>query len=121
MTSAKRIIIATLMGAVSGIICCLFASSGGEMPFALLASIFTGRMLIGFVIGISAMKMHWAIHGPLMGLIVSIPGGFGSMLGGNPPMTGPTLLIATVVMGMIYGFLIELVTSVLFKARQKSV
>ncbi len=121
MTSLKRIIIATVMGAICGVICCLLASSSGELPWFMMASIFTSRLLIGFFIGISALGMHWAIHGPLMGLILSVPGGLAAMMGGNPNMTGTQLLIGTIVMGVIYGFLIELVTSVFFKARQKRV
>ncbi len=121
MISSKRVIIATLMGAVCGVICCLLASSGGELPLVMSASIFLSRTLIGFVIGISAMKMHWAIHGPLIGLILSIPGGLAATMTANPEMSSAAMFTGTVVMGVIYGFLIELVTSVLFKAKRKRV
>lgn len=54
-----------------------------------------------------------------MGLVFSLPAGFGAMLGPeNPEFSHTMLLVSTIVMGIIYGFLIELITSVVFKARQ---
>ena len=87
------------------------------MPMKLLANIFTGRVLIGFVIGISALKMNWAIHGALIGLIVSIPASFGAMMGATARYGKWELFVMTLVMGIIYGIVIELVTSVFFKAK----
>ena len=115
----KRVFIATMMGVVSGFICVGFASTGGSLSLPLFLNIFTGRVLIGFVIGISGLKIHWAINGPLMGLIVGIPAGFGGMLAEVEGFTPLSMFLATVVMGILYGFLIEFVTSVLFKAKQK--
>jgi K+-transporting ATPase c subunit len=37
----------------------------------------------------------------------------------NPEFSKTAMWIWTVVLGMIYGLLIELITSILFKARQK--
>jgi hypothetical protein len=118
----KRLIIATLLGLVFGGVCFGFASGGGnEIAPVLAANIILGRTLIGFAIGISRFSMkHWAIHGLVMGLLFSLPAGFGVMLGpGNPEFSPNMMFISTVVMGMIYGFLIELITSVVFKARIK--
>jgi K+-transporting ATPase c subunit len=54
-----------------------------------------------------------------MGAIFSLPAAFGAMLGPeNPEFSHTMLFVSTVVMGIIYGFLIELITSVLFKAKQ---
>lgn len=54
-----------------------------------------------------------------MGLVFSIPVAFGAMLGPkNPDFTHSMLYISTILMGIMYGFLIELITSVLFKAKQ---
>ncbi len=119
MTGFKRVFIATLMGVVSGLICAGFASTGGPLSFPLFMNILTGRVLIGFVIGISALRIHWAINGPLMGLIVGIPAAFGGMMADVEGFTPASMFIATLVMGVIYGFLIEFVTSVIFKAKQK--
>lgn len=116
----KRLVIALIMGVLAGIVCVLMSSQGNpsSMSLRLLLSIFTSRVLIGFVIGISAWKMHWALHGILMGLIVSAPGAFSAALGATPEFGKWQLFIWTLVMGIIYGFVIELVTSVFFKAKQ---
>jgi len=82
-----------------------------------LASIFTGRVLIGFVIGISGLKMIWGLHGILIGLIVSIPTSIGAMIGSNAQFGKWELFFMTLIMGAIYGFMIELVTSGIFKAK----
>ena len=37
----------------------------------------------------------------------------------NPDFPPLMMLISTIVMGMIYGFLIELITTVLFKAKME--
>ncbi len=117
----KRLIIATILGIVFGIICYLFAKSGaGYVSKVVALSIISGRTLIGIAIGISNFNAkHWSLHGLLMGLIFSIPSGFGAILGsGTPDFTPKMMLIMTIVMGMVYGFLIELITSVVFKAKQ---
>lgn len=116
----KRLIIATLSGLLFGFVCFGFACSGGnEISQWLGISIIAGRTLMGFGIGISRFSMkHWAIHGIVMGFLFSIPAAFGAMLGPeNPEMSPGMIAISTVVMGIIYGFLIELITSVLFKAK----
>ena len=116
----KRLLIATLLGLIFGFVCFGMASSGeNEMGFILAASIILGRTLIGFGIGISRFPMkHWSIHGLVMGFIFSIPAGLGAMLGAEGTGFSPNMmLISTIVMGMIYGFLIELITTVLFKAK----
>ena len=59
------------------------------------------------------------LHGIIWGLIFSLPAAFGAMLGPENPEFSQTLMFAsTLIMGIIYGFLIELITSVLFKAKQ---
>lgn len=117
--SYKRLYIATLMGILFGLVCVTMASSNGPLPLKVCASIFSGRVLIGIVIGLSAWKMPWALHGALMGLIVGFPGAIGAMMTPNKQFDQWTLFAMTLVMGMIYGVLIELVTSGFFKARQK--
>jgi len=117
----KRLIIATILGVIFGFVCYGMASSGqGEISTILAINIILGRVLIGFGIGISRFSMkHWSLHGIIMGLIFSLPAGFGALLAPeNPEFSHTMMFIATIVMGMIYGFLIELITSVLFKAKQ---
>ncbi|MCD4745525.1 MAG: hypothetical protein K8R58_04440 [Bacteroidales bacterium] len=117
----KRFIISTLLGVVFGFVCYGFASSGqNEIPLVLAVNIILGRTLIGVAIGISRFSLkHWTLHGIIMGLVFSLPAAFGAMLGPeNPEFSHTMLFVSTIVMGMIYGFLIELITSVLFKAKQ---
>jgi len=117
----KRLIIATILGLVFGFVCFGFACSGpNEISTLLAINIILGRTLIGFAIGISRFPLgHWSIHGLVMGFIFSLPAGFGAMLAPeNPEFSQTMMLVSTVVMGVIYGFLIELITTVVFKARQ---
>jgi len=119
----KRLIITTILGAIFGLACFWMASSGqNETSPILAASIILSRTLIGFAIGISRFSFkHWSLHGIIMGLLFSLPAGFGAMLGPEVPGFGHTaLFISTVVIGMVYGFLIELITSVVFKAKMKA-
>lgn len=116
----KRLIIATLSGLLFGFVCYGFACSGaGEIETWLGITIISGRTLMGFGIGISRFPMkNWAINGLVMGFIFSIPAAFGVMMGSENPEFSPQMIaISTVVMGVIYGFLIELITSVFFKAK----
>jgi hypothetical protein len=117
----KRLIIASLLGLAFGFVCFGLASSGNEIASKVLAlNIITGRLMIGIAIGISRFSFkHWSLHGIIMGLIFSLPSGFGAMLAPeNPEFSHEMVFISTVVMGAIYGFLIELITTVLFKAKQ---
>jgi len=120
MLNKKRLIVATIMGIVSGLICYSFASSGSaDLPAAVAWQIILSRTLIGFAIGISIFKMgHWTVHGAVIGLLFSIPLAIsGFMAPDNPEYSKSSMFIATLVMGVIYGLLIEFVTSVLFKAK----
>lgn len=117
----KRLIISTLLGVVFGFVCYGFASSGqNEISTILALNIILGRTLIGVAIGISRFTIkHWSLHGIIMGLVFSLPAGFGALLGHeNPEFSHTMMLVSTIIMGMIYGFLIELITSIVFKARQ---
>lgn len=117
MLSSKRVIIATIGGLICGIICMLMASSNPDpttqITTGLKLSVLSGRTLLGFTIGISALRMPWWLHGILLGFITSIPMAF-------PVFDKMPIFIGTFVMGIIYGLLIELVTSVLFKAKSVS-
>ncbi len=117
----KRLIISTLLGLAFGFLCYGFASCGqNEISTILALNIILSRTLIGVAIGISRFTLkHWSFHGIIMGLVFSIPSGIGAMLSPeNPEFSHTMMLISTIVMGMIYGLLIEFITSVLFKARQ---
>jgi len=122
MFNTKRCIIATITGFATGFICLALASgSPGVLPAAVGYQIVFSRALAGFTIGISVFKMgHWLIHGAVIGAVFSLPLAFsGLMAPDNPEFDKTTMFVMTVVMGTIYGILIEFVTSVLFKAKMQ--
>ena len=113
MLSVKRVLIATASGFVFGLICMSLAASNPEAGMELTASIkmniVLSRAMMGFMIGISAIKLQWWWHGIVLGLISSIP----MAVSVFPQMD---IFTGTFVMGIIYGFLTELITTKLFKA-----
>lgn len=117
----KRLIISILLGVAFGFVCYGLASSGqNEISAVLALNIIFGRTLIGIGIGISRFTLkHWSLHGIVMGFVFSLPSALGALLAPeNPEFSYAMMLTSIIVGGMIYGFLIELITSVVFKARQ---
>ncbi len=111
----KRIAIATVLGVIAGLICA-FAGwrLGVKITTVSLIWILLNRTILGFTIGISGLRMHWALHGLLLGAIVgSLFSYYGFMAGSE------SLIVAgTFVGSMVFGFLIELFTTVVFKQPQ---
>lgn len=87
--------------------------SGGSADISNMALISSigNRILIGFVIGISAWRIHYLLHGALMGLIVTLSISIGILLDN---VAG---FLMFVVAGLIYGFLIELFATKIFRAK----
>jgi hypothetical protein len=122
MNKTKRVTIATLSGVLFGFVCYGIASMGSEeLAWPLVVQIIASRTLIGFAIGISCLTIaHWSLHGLLMGVIFSIPLAFsGLMAPEHPDYSATELFIWTIVLGMVYGLLIEVITSAIFKAKAK--
>ena len=120
--SGKRIVVATLCGVLFGFVCFGLASSGPEpLAWPVALQLIASRTLIGFAIGISCLRLgHWAIHGTVMGLVFSLPLAFSSMMAPETPEMSQTwMFLGILILGMIYGLLIELITSVVFKAKQR--
>jgi len=115
----RRTLLATAWGLVFGLLNCLVAFAAPKpFPRSAIATIILARGISGFFIGISALKMHWWSHGLLLGFIVSLPAATAARLmvslhfGLSPnALSGLVLLL-----GLAIGFLIELLTSVVFKA-----
>jgi len=109
-----RLLLTTILGFVFGVVCWLLASSGQpEMPAAMSWSIIFSRALLGFVIGISAWKINHMIHGIILGFIVSIPMALGGLA-----FQGFKVFLGTLIMGIIYGFLIELIAHLIVKEKE---
>ena len=115
MLTAKRVVIATLCGLVCGFFCLFLATSNPNpaAPPMLLATkwlIVLSRTMLGFTIAISSLRLSWWLHGLVLGFICSIPMAI-------PVLADSKIALGTMVMGLIYGVLIEWVTSKLFKAK----
>jgi hypothetical protein len=121
--SGTKVVVATILGFIAGIVCFLLSKSGGQpIPASLAWSIILGRTLIGFTIGISSWRINYLIHGILIGLIVSLPMALaaGSSV---PPETDPSkgafIFWGTLIMGGIYGFFIALITNLIVKEKKE--
>lgn len=96
-----------LLAIVGGIICAVICAIGKKYLnptitlSVLLSSAIGNRILMGFVIGISQIKINYLLHGALIGLVVTLSYSIG-MLTEN--IQG--FIIYTVV-GIIYGVFIE--------------
>ncbi len=114
MTSQKRIVIGTIAGIIAGFFCIAGGILVFGMTFTPLGVLFvlSNRALIGFVITISSLKLPWAIHGALIGLIVGFPFPVYDLIIGQ----GPVVSLAAFIMGPVFGVMIEYVTSIVFKA-----
>ncbi|MBM3320890.1 MAG: hypothetical protein FJY73_09470 [Candidatus Eisenbacteria bacterium] len=120
MPTGKRILVATLSGLMFGLVCMGFATSGpGDVPTPAIYQIITSRMLIGFAIGVSGLTcMRWWAHGLLMGFIFSVPLATGGLMAPeSPEFNKGWMFFGTLLFGVVYGLLIELITSIFFKSR----
>jgi len=113
---AKRFWLCLILGFIAGLICAWTGCS--QMPedvrTMVFLSVLLNRAFIGFVLGISAWRMGWAPHGIIIGLIGTLPMSFPLIF---TPQAGCGIFVMYTAAGAVWGFLIELVTSVLFKAR----
>ena len=114
MVDKRRLFIATAFGYVAGIICYLGGKYGlkDDISPAMLLYILVNRAWIGFAIGMSPFRMHWALHGLLMGLIAGLPFTVGCLLEESNVETA----VAALILGALYGLMIELFTSVVLRA-----
>lgn len=120
MKPIKRLIIATLGGLLFGLVCYSMASMGAEeLPYPVAAQIISSRLMMGFAIGLSRFNFgHWAIHGIVLGTLFSLPLAYsGLMAPENPEFSTIQMFVWTIVLGAIYGLLIELITSGIFRAK----
>jgi len=83
---------------------------GHTQPISINLVIILFNGLLGFTIGISSLRWYWTIHGLVLGGI------FGAILGLVAVGHGDKF-IRPLVFGFVYDLLIELITTVGFKAR----
>ena len=116
MIYEKRIVSTIVWGLIFGFISWGIARICGALPLSGAVSIILSRTILGFVIGISAWRIAWWWHGILLGLFFSLPSGFASLWLGYGWGKG---FVPALVTGIIFGFLIELLTTVVFKAEMR--
>jgi hypothetical protein len=120
MYNTKRVVVATLAGVLFGFVCLGLASTGpDQLPLPVALQITTSRILIGVAIGVSCLSLgHWSVHGLVFGLLFSLPLAFSVLMAPeNSQFSKTGMFFGTVLLGMIYGLLIEVITSLFFKAR----
>lgn len=116
MIYEKRVVSATVWGVIFGFILWALLTTSGKVTLSGAVSIILYQALMGFVIGISAWKISWWLHGLLIGLFFSLPLAFGSLWIGMGWGRGFAL---TLVIGIVFGFLIETLTTLVFKAEMR--
>lgn len=109
----KRLRACLLGGAISAVICFI----GGQVihgwpaiTWQLLAAAVANRLLLGFVIGISAWHINYLLHGAVLGLLVSLTASIGFL------SAGPVDFLLYTGAGVLYGLFIEFLATRSFKA-----
>lgn len=109
----KRFLFATFFGLCMGGLCAAmtFGLMGRTFAIITLLWILLNRTVMGYVIGISSLRLHWALHGVLQGVIVGSI--FSYFLFMDWGMGWKAWL--TPIGNALFGFLIELFTTVVCK------
>ena len=110
----KRLLICTIGGIIAGLICSaggLLSGNISEFSFFAIVPTFFNRLMLGFFIGISNLKLNFLFHGIVIGLLVSLITSI-PFLEGN--VKG---FMFFTIAGIIYGLLIELFATKVFKAK----
>lgn len=113
----KRLLVCLLGGVISAVICLIGRQIIYGFPEILwenIAATVANRLLLGFVIGISGWRINYLLHGAILGLVLSISVSIGFLPG---DILGFTLFTSA---GIIYGFMIEWITTNVFKAPMKA-
>ena len=109
---ASRLITTTILGAVFGVVCMLATRYTAEVAFwPLGVSFLLHHTVLGFTIGASSLKMHWAAHGAFWGALFGV---FLAIIGVDIYPDPWQLFVIPV----IWGFLIETLATKAFKQPQ---
>ena len=109
----KRIIVAIIFGLVAGALCASGAFMAGILTFSAvnLIWVFLNRAVMGFAIGVSGLKLHWAWNGIVMGMAIGSI--FSYSLFMNVGLS-PLPVVNFFVNGL-FGLMIEFFTTKVFK------
>lgn len=115
---AKRFWLAIFFGLIAGMICGWtgYSETPEEIRMMVYISVVLNRIFIGFIIGISAWRMSWFMHGVIMGLLGTLPLSVPLLFSAD---AGFNIFLIYTIAGAAWGFLIELLVSKALKAPQK--
>ena len=109
---SSRLVTTILLGVAFGIICMLLSKFSAEVDYWPMGiSFLLHHTVMGLVIGVSSLKMHWAAHGAFWGAVFGLFLAIG-IIGTTPE---PWAIFIFVV---IWGFLIETLATKVFKRPQ---
>lgn len=112
MNQTKRIILTTVLGLISGTIAIgLVSLSSGGLPPEINLRMLVSFGFMGFVIGISTLRWHWALNGLVIGALVGLIEG----LAGFAIIGLLEMLIIPLIFCILSGLLIEVITTAGFK------
>jgi|YNPNPStandDraft_1061719.scaffolds.fasta_scaffold127805_2 hypothetical protein len=113
MGSNKRLILCTLLGVVFGVVCWGMISTRNPLLSTSDAfAVILARGTMGLALGISRLRWRWWLHGSVLGGVFSLPLAVSFV---DAPEMGIGTAFGTLVMGLVYGLLIELVATFVFK------
>ena len=101
-----RIITATFFGLVAGAICATGAFYGHLLKFSVasLIWILLNRAVMGFVIGVSSLKLHWAWNGIVIGVVVGSIFSYFLFMTLGPGIVPPVNAIVNGIFGLMIEF-----------------
>lgn len=114
-SKAKRILIATLVGMALGVPCAYGVISLNILQFTTINVVWVllNRGVMGFVIGASGLRLHWAWNGILLGLLVGSVFSYSLFM-----IVGLQVLpVGNAIVNGLFGLIIEFFTTVVFKQR----
>ena len=113
----KRLLVCMLGGVLSAILCLVgkqIIYNLPEITWGVLAVTVANRLLLGFVIGISCWRINYLLHVAILGLIVSLSVSIGFF-----PNNSLGFFLYTPA-GIVYGILIEWLSTDVFKAPMRT-
>ncbi len=112
---AKRFWIALILGIIAGVICAWtgYKQTPEDVRTMTVLSAILNRAMIGFIIGLSCWRIGWLLHGVLIGFLGTLPMSFPLIFVDS---AGFNAFLIYTIAGIVWGFLIELLTTKVFKA-----
>ena len=109
----KRIVVAIFFGLVAGAMCASGAFMAGILTFSAvnLLWVLLNRAVMGFAIGNSGLKLHWAWNGIVMGLVSGSIFSYFLFMNMGMGLIPPVNFLVN----GLFGLMIEFFTTVVFK------